>query len=363
MAFAPPHCPNPACPSRSEGPARLRPRSSFRRKCDGRTVSRFACDRCKKSCSTQTFRLDYRLRRTDLWSALFMSLCSKVTLRQSARFHDCDRKTVSARLKLFGEHCKDLHLRILEQARGKGGIRGSFQLDELETYEHNRRLFPLTVPVLIERKSYFVLWSECAPLPARGGLRPADRTKKEAIEKATGCKRKSGSRAAVARAFELLHRVVPPQGRVRVQTDEKHTYASELKKRFGERVEHRRYSSKAPRVYGSALFPINHTLAMMRDGISRLVRRTWAASKQAVWHQRHQWIWIVWRNYVRGITNAAPETTPAMALGIAGRQLGIAELLAVPRTAPAESAARQAPDSCQGIGPDSPGVDDSGLFA
>src|SRR6185436_20562274 len=342
MAFAPPYCPNPACPSHAEGRARMRPRSSFRRKCDGRTVSRFACDRCKKSCSTQTFRLDYRLRRTDLWTGVFMSLCSKVTLRQSARYHRCNRKTIAARLKLFGEHCKKLHLGVLEHARSRGGIQGSFQLDELETYETDRRLFPLTVPVLIERRSYFVLWSETAPLPARGGLRPADKTRKEAIEKATGVKRRSGSRAAVARAFELLERVVPPEGPVHVQSDAKHSYASELKKRFGERVVHGRYSSKAPRVYGSALFPINHTLAMMRDCISRLVRRTWAASKQAVWHERHQWIWIVWRNYVRGITNKAPETTPAMALRIAPRPLGVAELLAVIRSRPAAPGAHGA---------------------
>src|SRR4029079_10018666 len=125
------------------------------------------------------------------------------------------------------------------------------------------------------------------------------------------------------------------QSKVRVQTDEKHTYAAELKKRFGERLQHAPHSSKAPRVYGSALFPINHTLAMMRDCISRLVRRTWAASKQAVWLERHQWMWLVWRHYVRGITNKAPETTPAMALKIAPRPLGVAELLAVLRSAPA----------------------------
>src|SRR6185295_17308052 len=117
MAFAPPYCPNPDCSSRAEGRTEMRPRSSFRRKCDGRVISRFACKRCNKTCSSQTFRLDFRLRRTDLWAPLFMSLCSNETLRQSARHHRCNRKTVSARLKLFGEHCKQLHLGALEQAR------------------------------------------------------------------------------------------------------------------------------------------------------------------------------------------------------------------------------------------------------
>jgi hypothetical protein len=32
------------------------------------------------------------------------------------------------------------------------------------------------------------------------------------------------------------------------------------------------------------------------------------------------WIWIVYRNYVRGITNRAWHTTPAMALGIESRK-------------------------------------------
>jgi len=50
----------------------------------------------------------------------------------------------------------------------------------------------------------------------------------------------------------------------------------------------------------------------------------------------------VWRNYVRGITNKAPETTPAMALRIAPRPLGVAELLAVLKSRPAAPGAPQA---------------------
>jgi hypothetical protein len=39
---------------------------------------------------------------------------------------------------------------------------------------------------------------------------------------------------------------------------------------------------------------------MMRDGISRLVRRSWGASKLRARLELHAWIWVVWRNYVRG---------------------------------------------------------------
>jgi hypothetical protein len=67
---------------------------------------------------------------------------------------------------------------------------------------------------------------------------------------------------------------------------------------------------------------------MMRDGISRLVRRTWAASKLRQRLERHAWIWAVWRNYVRGVTNRDPDTSPAMALGIEGKRWRMTDICA-----------------------------------
>jgi len=116
-------------------------------------------------------------------------------------------------------------------------------------------------------------------------------------------------------------------GPVRVQTDRKTSYASRLAQVFGARLCHERYSSRAPRTYGTPLFPINHTLATMRDAVSRLVRRSWAASKLRCRLELHLSIWMAYRNYVRGITNRARRTTPAMALGIDRAQWHPADLL------------------------------------
>ena len=66
---------------------------------------------------------------------------------------------------------------------------------------------------------------------------------------------------------------------------------------------------------------------MLRDGVSRLVRRTWAASKEGARLRLHLWIWACWRNYVCGITNRSPGVTPAMVAGVASRPLGKDELL------------------------------------
>ena len=327
MLFLPRHCPLPDCPSHTTHHFRWRRKGRFRRLCDGRSVPRFLCLECQRTFSSQTFRVDYRLRKPRLHLDLFKDFVSKTTMRQSARTLGCTRRTVAHRLALLGRHCQAFHESILEHARARRGVDGIFQLDELETFEHSRRLKPVTVPVLIERTSFFVLHAACAPLPARGGLSPAMRLKKEALERREG-KRRSGSVAAVREAFACLARVCPSSGPVAVQTDRKTSYAANLKRIFGHRTRHERYSSKAARNYSNPLFPINHTLAMMRDGVSRLVRRTWAAAKLRDRLASHLWIWIAYRNYVRGITNKARHITPAMALGIEREKWRREELLA-----------------------------------
>jgi hypothetical protein len=230
-------------------------------------------------------------------------------------------------LELLGEHCERFHRWRLSRAKGRVPSSSIFQLDELETFEHNRRLAPVTMPVLIERKSYFVVDLKSASLPARGGLRKRDRERKGAREKLHG-RRRSGSVKAVESCIATLSSMWKEGRAAHVQTDRKETYPSILKRRFARSVVHERHSSTARRDYANPLFPINHTLAMMRDGISRLVRRTWAASKLKERLDRHAWIWAVWRNYVRTVTNKTPKITPAMAIGIEEKRWKMSEICA-----------------------------------
>ena len=327
MRCEPRRCPHKDCPSRSSGHHRWCFKGRYPRDCDGRLVQRFLCRECRRTFSVQTFRLDYRLKKPRLHLELLGAFVSKVTHRQAARILGCNRKAVAHRLLLLGEHCRAFHAWRLDLFRQRGGLRGSFQLDELETFEHSRRLAPVTMPVLIERQSYFVVDLRAAALPCRGGLSKADQLRKALREKVAGVRR-SGSRDAVGKCFERLAEVHAPEGKVRVQTDHKGTYRTILVKQFGSRLHYTRHSSKAKRDYQNALFPINHTLAMLRDGISRLVRRTWAASKLRQRLEQHAWIWTVWRNYVRGVTNRAPRVSPAMAIGVEARRWRPSEVCA-----------------------------------
>ena len=326
MSVQPKFCPHPDCPAHSQPPFLWRRKGFYRRRCDGRSVPRFQCLVCRRSFSAQSFRLDYRLQRPALTVAAFRLLVAKVTLRQAARTLGCNRKTVEHRLRLLGAHCREFQQQLLRRAAARGGLRGLFQLDELETFEHDRLLAPVTVPVLIESKSFFALHATTAPLPARGNLTARDRKRKAAREAREGV-RKSGSAEAVQRCWERLSALAAPGEMVEVATDCKSQYRRQLAATFGTRLLHYRAHSSEPRVRGSLLFPINLTLAMLRDGVSRLVRRNWGASKKRERLELHQWIWIGYRNYVRAKTNTSRGVTPAMALGVLGERLSVVELL------------------------------------
>lgn len=325
MRFSPPCCPNRDCRAHPHATFRFRRNGFFRRQCDGRLVQRFICVECRRRFSSQTFRLDYRLKKPRLHLALFPHFVSKVTHRQSARLLRCTRRTVARRLLLLAEHCRGVHQRELDRQQRRGGLRGSFQLDELETFERSRKLGPVTVPVLVEQSSWFVVHATAAPLPCRGRLSPADRRRRVRWELEHG-KRRSGSTVAVRSCFEQL-RSVCAVGPVIIRTDRKVSYGATLRTVFGDRVMHERHSSRGRRDRTCALFAINHTFAQLRDSLSRLVRRNWANSKRRGWLERHLWLWIAWRNYVRPMTNRSPAITSAMAVGVCMRKWSLSDLL------------------------------------
>lgn len=326
MSFRPPCCPFDDCKSHKTQQFLWRKKGTFPRKCDGRRIQRFFCRTCSRSFSSQTFRVDYRLHLVHLSSAIFSLFVSKVSQRQIARVFHCHPDTIAHRLRLFANHCQQFHQRYLDKTAATGGVEwGHYQLDEMESFETDRRIQPVTIPVLIERNSYFVIHAESAPLPSRGRLSEYHQKRKIEWERENG-KRKSGSRQAVKNTLQRLGGFA--KGPICFQSDCKSTYISLLFKLYRGRVgKYELAKSTAPRIPGSLLFPINQSLAMMRDGISRLVRRSWCHAKKRKSIDAHMWIWIAWRNYIRGITVINKDETPAMAVGVADKQWSIAELL------------------------------------
>jgi len=326
--FFPHRCPSDRCPSHTEVPFAYQCKGRFSRKVDGRSVQRFQCLVCHKGFSSQTFRLDYRIKKPWLPLNIFWSLVSKVSLRQTGRSLACKPDTVLHHLQLLGEHSQEIHMLFLARHKRDGpGLKGTFQLDELETFEVDRRLFPLTVPVLIDRRTRFVVHAETGTLPARGNLRERDKKRKEAYEKAAGSKRVSRSKEATKACFVALRDHLAADATIDVQTDEKKSYPPILRQVFGKQARHQWASSKAVRNRASLLFPINNSLAQMRDNMGRLVRRSWCHSKRERNLRWHLSIWMLYRNYVRELTNRCKTKSSASASGVARRRCDARELL------------------------------------
>ena len=316
MRFRPRFCPRSDCPAHRSGrPFRCQRAGLYSRRCDRRRVQRFQCLTCQRGFSTQTFRVDYRLKRPGLLLPLLRDRYSKVTHRQSARTLFCSRSTEERHFRRIAEHCRELHDSRLAEVAARGGLGRSFLLDELETYEHHRTKKPVTVPVLIERKSGFVLDLKVGSMVARGKRRP-------------GAARRSESRQRVREAFRLLWDFAPKDRVIGVTTDVKPTYAAILRRLFGKRCFHIQITAKRLRDGRNPLSPVNHTCARLRDGVSSLVRETWAASKKRRGLRERLAIWICYRNYIRGRINREPRRTPAMALGVTRDQYTPRRLLA-----------------------------------
>jgi transposase-like protein len=326
--FVPPRCPRPTCPSHADGGFHYRCAGTFDRKVDKRVVQRFQCVICHKGFSSQTFRVDYRLKKPWLPLGVFQGLVSKASLRQTGRNLGSKLDTMLRILARLGEHSHDVHQAFLERHRRSGGWRkGVFQLDELETFEFDRRLCPLTVPILIHRDTRFVVHADTGTLPARGNLSAFDLARKEAREKRFG-KRVNGSKPAVTRSFAALKAQLAPDASFDVQTDEKKSYRPILRAVFERQIRHQWVNSTVARGRKNLLFPINNVLAQSRDNLGRLVRRSWGHSKLERNLRWHLAVWMLYRNYVRERSWYHRHSSSAVDAGVARRRVPPREILA-----------------------------------
>jgi len=116
-----------------------------------------------------------------------------------------------------------------------------------------------------------------APVPATGLIAKRSREKYGPRRDRSGPMRK--------RVLKQMAQYVSPT--VNITSDEHKRYAGEIKKVLPEAI-HRTHASVRGSLTGQGelkrtgydpLFPINHTLAMMRDNIKRFARRTWCTTK------------------------------------------------------------------------------------
>ena len=182
-----------------------------------------------------------------------------------------------------------------------------------------RTLRPLTVPIVIEKQSRFIIWAESAPIPARHRKTRHGKTRSEELRRKG--RRRDGSRRACRRTLGRAAALAGNLETLVIETDEKRSYPALMRESFGDhRVAHDTTKSTRKRDVSNPLFAINQTEALARDLMGRLRRQSWLVSKKRRYLDLALALFIAWRNLVRRRFNY-DEESPAQILTFAPRRM------------------------------------------
>ena len=266
----------PECPNcRADSGSVVRNGHFFRRS-DSRKIQNFRCKACSKYFSNATFSDCYRQKKRRINEPLRDLLCKRLSLRDAARHFKVSRTTIARRLEFLATQSRKRNTLLLHSIQAEFGAFDRVQFDDLITAEHTK-CKPISATVVVQEDTRFILSYCVAKIPAFGPL-------------AAVAKKKYGHRADHSRRLRdcMLKQLVDllPQYTT-FRTDEHNHYPVVIKKHFPHAT-HITHKSVRGSVSGQGelkkvgrdpLFSINHTLAMFRDKMSRLSRRSWNLSK------------------------------------------------------------------------------------
>ena len=240
---------------------------------DAQSIQRYRCKDCGKGFSNATFTPTYRQKRRRLNSLIEVDIASSTAQRRIAIKHGCARNTVARKIAFLAERARaKTEAWLASQAPFN-----KLQWDELITFEHTR-LKPLSVAVMACEQGRSILGFRVAQIPASGPIAQRSREKYGPRRNLSGYARR-----------DLLKTLAPhisPQATV--TCDEHPRYREELEAVLSgvNVIQHRSVrgsltgQGELKRTGWDPLFTINHTLAMLRDNIKRLTRRTWCTTKR-----------------------------------------------------------------------------------
>ena len=265
-----PSCPR--CNSTSDCPKAVS-FGRFYRKSDSRWVGRFRCRKCLMTFSFATSHPCFGQNKRQMNEPLKRLLVSKVSLNRAAWILNLNRKTVVRKL-LFLSAQAELRLQKQLSTHLPSKV---IEFDDMETFEHSK-CKPVSITLAVESGTRKILGLEVARMPAKGPL-------------AARSRRKYGPRPderprARRRLFQRILPLVAQSAEIK--SDENPHYPCDVGKFFPGRT-HKTFKGRRGCVVGQGelkrigfdpLFSLNHTCAMFRDNVSRLIRRTWCTTKR-----------------------------------------------------------------------------------
>lgn len=266
---------------------------SYFRANDSRFIKRYKCTSCNKRFSNSTHSLAYKQKKRRVNHKLYHLLSSGISMRRAALILNIHRTTVKRKLVYLARKARLTQSELL--AKFRNNKVENVQFDDLITIEHTK-LKPLTVSLAVDKKSRFILGAEVSIIPAFGHLAKLSRKKYG--------ERKNNHLKGLNRLFEKIKSSISKKGTF--ESDEHNLYPQIVQKYFPNAT-HKRYKGGRSCVAGQGelkkqhwdpIFILNHTCAMFRGNINRLIRKTWCTSKSIEMLKNHIDIYIEFHNTV-----------------------------------------------------------------
>jgi len=260
----------------------------FYRTSDARWIQRFRCTGCKATCSLATFHAWFRQKKRLKNLSLRKHFSSCGSLRRAAKTFHLNRKTVARKLEQLGFEA-EYHFNINNLKKPKATV---IEFDDLETFEHTK-CKPLSVTLAVESGTRRILGIEVSTMPAKGLL----------VKKAKKYGRRHDGRAfARGVLFRRIKDLVRDDAVIK--SDSSPHYPPDVKKHFPQAT-HKCFAGKRGSLGGQGelkkvrfdpLFSLNHTCAMLRANVNRLVRKTWCTTKRMDRLRAHLMIYAHYHN-------------------------------------------------------------------
>jgi transposase-like protein len=316
----PPFCPNPGCSFHFSPIGWHYVRDGFFSRLGAPTrVQRFRCRHCRRRFSAQTFRTTYWLKRPRLLASVLRGLVSCAGLRQIARALEASPQTVLLHANRLGRHCQLFH----ERHRPRAPLQEPIALDGFQSFEYSQ-FHPTWYHVVVGRHSHFFYGFTDSELRRSGTMTAAQKRTRAVLERRHG---RPDPRSIEQETAAVLRVICPAPQELELHTDEHADYPRALRRLAHLRVRHLTVPSRAARTARNPLFAVNLLDLLIRHSGANHKRETIAFAKRrqmAIWRL---WVMLVWRNYLKWVSEQRRTDTPAMRLGICVRRLRVADLL------------------------------------
>jgi transposase-like protein len=263
----------PKCDSEARAGSGFRRYGFYFRTSESKRIQRYQCRLCKITVSPSTFSPWCGQKKRMINEAVRQLLARGVSLRNTAAALRLNRKTIDRKLEALGFHAAS---ELDRQNRARTTKSRVIELDDLETFEHTK-CKPISVTLAVESRTRRILALDVSTMPAKGLL----------VKKAMKYGEREDGRAAARTAVlttlqDLVHKDVV------IKTDANPHYPPDIKRHFP-MARQVTYLSRRSSLGGQGelkktvfdpLFSINHTCAMARYRVSRLIRRTWCTTKR-----------------------------------------------------------------------------------